>query len=226
MSTHSALVIGCTGLVGKTLVEILIKSSHYEKIKLVSRSPLEIDDERVEEIILNDFDQLESVSDHLHANDYFCCLGTTIKKAKTKDNYRKIDLEFPMRLAKMARQSTDLKQFLIVTAAGANANSPLFYNRIKGELENQLRQLNFPTLMIFRPSILIGNREEFRFGEEFAKAFSAILSFFMVGLKRRLWAIKAEDVAQSMYLIAKDQRKGVRVLSSSDMRDRLKSLGF
>ena len=129
-------------------------------------------------------------------------------------------------MAKIAKQSSLFRQFLIVTSAGANADSPLFYNQVKGEVEDKLREMKLSALMIFRPSLLLGDREEFRLGETLAKGFSAFLSFFMIGLKRRLWAIKATDVAKSMFIIARDQRRGLKIMSSSDMTDRLKSLGF
>lgn len=226
MSKNSALVIGCTGLVGASLVDTLLESTHYDRIKLVARRPLNIEDDRVEEIIIPDFDQLDEYSDKLEANDYFCCLGTTIKKAGSKEMFRKVDLEYPLKLAAIGKRTSGFRQFLIVTAAGSNANSPLFYNKVKGEVEEKLQKMKLPSLFIFRPSLLLGDRSEFRFGEEAAKALTSFLSFFMVGLKRKLWAIKASDVAKSMFLVAHDQLKGNKVFSSSDMLDKIKLKGF
>ncbi len=226
MPNNSALVIGGTGLVGRALVDILLENTYYSTIKLVSRRSMNLHNDRIEEIIIEDFDKLEEYAEQLNANDYFCCLGTTIKQAGSKEKFKKVDLEYPLVMAKIAKQSSLFRQFLIVTSAGANADSPLFYNQVKGEVEDKLREMKLSALMIFRPSLLLGDREEFRLGETLAKGFSAFLSFFMIGLKRRLWAIKATDVAKSMFIIARDQRRGLKIMSSSDMTDRLKSLGF
>lgn len=226
MPNNSALVIGCTGLVGRALVNVLLENTYYNSIKLVTRKPLNLSNDRIEEIIIEDFDQLGQYSDRLQANDYFCCLGTTMKQAGSKEKFKKVDLDYPLEMARIAKKSEMFRQYLIVTSAGANSNSPLFYNQVKGEVEEKLREMKLPALMIFRPSLLLGDRDEFRLGETLAKGFSAFLSFFMVGLKRRLWSIKASDVANSMFLIARDQRRGLKILSSSDMTDRLKSLGF
>ena len=226
MSDNSALIIGCTGLVGRALVDELLDTTYYSTIKLVTRRTLNMNNDRIEEIIVEDFDQLENFASKMHAQDYFCCLGTTMKIAGSKEQFKKVDLEYPLIMAAIARKSAGFRQFLVVTAAGANSGSPLFYNQVKGELEEELKKMKLPSLMIFRPSLLLGDRDEFRLGEEFAKAISAIFSFFMVGLKRKLWAIKSKDVAKSMFLIARDQRKGTKVLSSNDMMNRLKSMGF
>ena len=226
MSENSALVIGCTGLVGRDLVNELLDTTYYSSIKLVTRRSLNIQNDRIDEIIVEDFDQLEKFAEQMQAQDYFCCLGTTMKKAGSKEKFKKVDLEYPLIMAAIASKAANFRQFLVVTAAGANSGSPLFYNQVKGELEVELKKMKLPALMIFRPSLLLGDRNEFRLGEEFAKAISAVFSFFMVGLKRKLWAIKSKDVARSMFLIARDQRKGTKVLSSNDMIDRLKSMGF
>ncbi|WP_421872380.1 oxidoreductase [Marinoscillum sp.] len=226
MSNNTALVIGCTGLVGRELVNVFLDTTYYSTIKLVTRRSLNLNNDRIEEIILEDFDQMEGIKDQLNANDYFCCLGTTMKIAGSKENFKKVDLDYPLQLAKIASQSSGFRQYLVVTSAGAGSGSPLFYNQVKGELEDELRRMKLSGLMIFRPSLLIGDRKEFRLGEEIAKGLSAVLSFFMVGLKRRLWSIKASDVAKSMFMIARDQRKGTRVWNSNDMMDRIKSPGF
>lgn len=226
MSNHTALVAGSSGLVGSKLVDLLITDRYYEKITVLTRRPLGLTNPKVEEVIVKDFDNLKSFSNQLSAEDYFCCLGTTIKKAGSKQKFKKVDLEYPITLAEIAKSSPDFKQYLIVTAAGASANSPLFYNQVKGELENRLKEMKLNSLKIFRPSLLLGERREFRLGETIAKAVSNFFSFFMVGNKRKLWAINADDVAKAMLLVAKEQRSTTRIYNSNEMIDRIKSLGF
>ncbi|MEQ8474555.1 MAG: NAD-dependent epimerase/dehydratase family protein [Marinoscillum sp.] len=226
MSNYTAVIAGPSGLVGSELVNQLISDNYYQKVVLLTRRPLDFNDPKLEEVIVENFDALEAAKSKLVAEDYFCCLGTTIRQAGSKKDFRKVDLEYPLALAKIAVESSNFKHFLMVTAAGANADSPLFYNQVKGEVEERLKELKFSGLKIFRPSLLLGNRREFRFGEEVAKLISKLFSFFMVGLKRKLWSIKAADVAKAMRLVAKEQRPGLRVYNSNDMINRINSFGF
>lgn len=217
MSTHTALIVGATGLVGKHLLDHMLTKTYYSKIKILSRRALEIDDPRVEVIVIPDFAEMNSISEQLQAEDYYCVLGTTIKLAGSKENFKKVDLDYPLMLAEIAQKSPEFRQYLVVTAAGSNADSPLFYNQVKGQLEEGLKQLHLRGLKIFRPSLLLGERRDFRLAEEFAKAISKIFSFFMVGLKRRLWSINASDVAKAMHIVASEGKEGIRVYSSNDM---------
>lgn len=217
MSSYSAMILGATGLVGKELLRLLLSTTYYDQIMVVSRRELEISDPRLKVILLEDFDQLQTLQDQLIADDYYCVLGTTIKKAGSKERFKKVDLDYPVQMAQIARQSPAFVQYLIVTAAGASPRSPLFYNRVKGQVEEELRQMNLPALKIFRPSLLLGDREEFRLGEEAAKVISRIFSFFMVGLNKRFWSIKASDVAQAMFMTARRRQPGGAVIRSNDM---------
>ncbi|MEQ9307298.1 MAG: NAD-dependent epimerase/dehydratase family protein [Marinoscillum sp.] len=226
MSNNTALIAGSSGLVGSSLVNQLINDNYYQKVIVLTRRPLGLTDPKVEEVVVEDFDTLASAQEQLIAQDYFCCLGTTIKQAGSKEQFKKVDLEYPLELARIAQKSPSYKHFLIVTAAGANADSPLFYNQVKGEVEEQLRAMKISGLKVFRPSLLLGDRRDFRLGEEIAKFVSNLFSFFMVGLKRKLWSIKASDVAKSMLLVAKEQRPGYRVYNSNDMIKRISSFGF
>lgn len=217
MADRTALIAGATGLVGKDLLELMLEKGYYSKVKILSRRPLEYADPRVEVIVTDQFDNLEPLREKLVAHDVFCTLGTTIKKADSKEEFKKVDLDYPLALASVARGFPHFKQYLVVTAAGSNSGSPLFYNKVKGELEDGLKQMGLPGLKIFRPSLLLGHRQEFRLGEEVAKVVSGILTFFMVGLKRRLWAIHSYDVAKAIHVVAIEGRPGTKVYSSSDI---------
>jgi uncharacterized protein YbjT (DUF2867 family) len=192
----TAVVTGATGLVGRELMKELLSRDYYSKIIIVGRRSIEIKDNRIEEIII-DFDQISSIADKLNAEDHYCCLGTTMKKAGSKEQFKKIDLEYPLELAKLAKQGSRFRTFIVVTAVGADAGSPVFYNRIKGELEDELKALGLKSLHIFQPSLLLGGREEFRFFEEMAKFLTAVLSFFIIRLNKS-WSISGSSVAKGM----------------------------
>ncbi len=219
MPASTALVIGCTGLVGRELVQTLLAGDHYQAIKLVARQPLHLDDERIEEVVIDDFDHLGEHAHQLHAHDYYCALGTTIKKAGSRESFRKVDLDYPLALAEMAKNSPDFKQYLVVTAQGADTDSLFFYNRVKGELETKLRAMNLAALTIFRPTLLLGQRNEFRLGEKIGQAVLTFLEYFSVQRRQQRWSIEAADVARSMYLMAKGQAAGVNIMSVRDMKN-------
>ena len=212
-----ALITGATGLVGKALVRLLLEKDYYSKIIILSRRELSIKDNRIEMVILKDFDELESVADQCNAHDVYCALGTTLKQAGSKEMFRKIDVDWPVNLAKICEKQPLFERYMVVTSHGANADSPLFYNQVKGEVEDELKSLGLKSLKIFQPSLLLGYRDEFRLGEEVMKFLSAVLSFLMIGAKTRLWSIRGTEVAMAMYKIARRQEEGLEVFSPRKM---------
>ena len=160
---------------------------------------------------------MEEIASQINANDVYCALGTTLKQAGSKENFLRIDLDYPIRLAKIASKQPLFDQFLMVTSHGADAESPLFYNRVKGEVEDKLIELKLGSLKIFKPSLLLGNREDFRWKEEGAKFFSTVLSFFMVKAKTRLWTIRGTEVAAAMYATAIKQELGTEKFGTQKM---------
>ena len=204
-----ALVVGATGLVGKALIRLLLSKDYYQKIIVLSRRELEIKDNRIELVLLDDFDKMNEVADKLNAHDVFCALGTTLKQAGSKEKFRKIDVEWPLELARITKDQPLFEQFLMVTAVGANVESPLFYNQVKGEVEVELEKLDMKALKIFQPSLLLGYRDEFRLLEEIYKFFSAVLTFFMIGSKTMLWSIRGEEVATAMFQVARRREPGL-----------------
>ena len=204
-----ALVVGATGLVGKALIRLLLSKDYYQKIIVLSRRELEIKDNRIELVLLDDFDKMNEVAGKLNAHDVFCALGTTLKQAGSKEKFRKIDVEWPLELARITKDQPLFEQFLMVTAVGANVESPLFYNQVKGEVEVELEKMDMKALKIFQPSLLLGYRDEFRLLEEIYKFFSAVLTFFMIGSKTMLWSIRGEEVATAMFQVARRREPGV-----------------
>ncbi len=214
----TALISGATGLVGRALVRHLLEQDYYDQIVVLTRRDLLIKDNRLRVVLLDSYEHLDQYKQHLDLNDVYCALGTTLKKAGSKENFRRIDVDYPLMLARAVKDQPNFEQFLIVTAIGANPDSPLFYNQIKGELEKQLEQMNFASLKIFQPSLLLGYRDDFRFVEEMGKLFSSIFSFFLIGSHAQLWSIKGIDVARAMFQVAKQHKPGVKRYRPGKMR--------
>ncbi|MEH6996293.1 oxidoreductase [Neobacillus drentensis] len=214
-SKKSALVLGATGLIGKELVKVLDESDQYEKIKLLVRRPIELESKVCEEHII-DFNDLHKYQDLFQVSDVFCCLGTTIKQAKTKEAFRKVDYEYPVNAANLAKEN-GVEKFLIVSSMGADPKSLFFYSRVKGDLEATLTSLNLPSLHIFRPSLLLGERSEFRLGEKIAEKASGVINKLMVGPLRPYRGIQARKVAAAMAFVAQSKKKGNNIYLSHEM---------
>jgi uncharacterized protein YbjT (DUF2867 family) len=208
----TALVLGANGLIGKELVQVLLRRRQYQTIRLLVRRQLGVNKPGCEEHVV-DFDRLHHYPSLFQVNDVFCCLGTTIKKAKSREAFRKVDLHYPLEAARLAKQA-GVRQFLIVTAMGANPQSPIFYNRVKGEVEEALQAIGFPSLQLFRPSLLLGERSEFRLGERAMATISPVLHPLLVGPLRPYRAIKANTVARAMAIMAQTNPGGVAIYPS------------
>lgn len=195
------LVVGATGLIGKALVGELLKAPEYGRVIALTRRPLPAAGEKLAVEIV-DFERPETWHNAVRGHHVFCCLGTTIKKAGSQEAFRRVDYELPLELARVARNQGALG-FFVVTALGADAGSRVFYNRVKGELEASLKELDFPTLAIFRPSLLLGDREELRIGERLAGFVSRPLSPLLAGSLRKYRPIQGRDVAKAMLGVAR-----------------------
>lgn len=209
---RSALVIGATGLVGAKVVAKLLSSDKYAHVKVLARKPYPSSHSKLESIVF-DFDHPDSSL--IQADDVFCCLGTTMKKAGSKEAFYKVDFTYPSEVAKLAL-ANGAKRFAIITAMGADRTSMFYYNRVKGEMEESLRSMGYETLLIFRPSLLVGERSETRFGER-AGEWIAKLFRFMIPVKYR--AINADKVAEAMVSITSSNVKGTLVYESDLMQE-------
>lgn len=215
--TKTAIIIGSTGLTGSHLLKILLNSEIYDKVISFVRQNTKISHPKLAQYVV-DFDNIDSYKEYIEGNDMFCCLGTTIKKAGSQEAFEKVDLTYPLQFARVAA-TNGIKQFSIISSIGANPDSDNFYLRTKGKCEEELRKLPFQSISIFRPSLLEGNRKEFRLGEKLAKYAMTILSVFFVGKLRKYRPIKAKKVADTMYKIARQNTVGFHVYQSDEIAD-------
>ena len=213
-----AVVVGATGLVGGHLVNELVNSGLYEKIHILTRrkTKFNIYPEVTEHMV--DFDNLEAESALFHGvDDVFVTTGTTMKKAKSKKVFMKVDYTYPLRIAKLAKEA-GATRFLIVSAIGSNPEAAFFYSSVKGKLENALVLLDLPSLHMFRPSLLTGKREDFRLGERAAEWFSKPLSLLFIGPYEKYKPVQGKYVAIAMYAVAQQKSSGAHIYESDKIR--------
>ena len=195
----TALLFGASGLVGSHLLNQLIKDTNYSKIKLFVRSVTEIIDPKVE-IIKTDFNNLQNHMEDVKGDDCFFCIGTTKQNSSDKDEYRRVELDIPKEIAKIAKSNL-VNSFIFVSALYANPKSSGEYIRFKGQVEEELKELNFPKLGIMRPSFLIGNRKEKRASETIGIFVFKLLSPLLLGPLKKMKPIHSETVAKAMIAV-------------------------
>ncbi|MDU4960388.1 MAG: NAD(P)H-binding protein [Sporomusaceae bacterium] len=211
MKPKRAMIAGATGLIGNELLQILLREQQYEHVCALVRQPLALTHPKLQ-VVVCDFDRLEAFKGHLAVDDVFCCLGTTINKAKTREAMYRVDVEYPVALARLAREQ-GAAHFLVVSAADADVKSFFWYRRLKGTLEAEITGLPYPAISIFRPSLLLGPRKEFRLFENLAVKSISLLSGLLHRPLSSQAAIAATVVAQAMYRVAQAQETGVHIYS-------------
>ena len=217
MEQKEALILGATGLVGGHLLHLLLEDYSYSSVTALVRRPLGQSHDKLKEKIV-DFDALEDSGDAFKAHHIFCCLGTTMKQAGSKDAFRKVDHDYVVRAGKLAKAG-NAEKFLVVTALGAKKSSGVFYNRVKGEVEEDLASLGIPALHIFRPSLLLGMRQETRFLEGLGASLFRGVAFLMKGPLKKVAPIEGALVAKAMVHNAKmSDVRGTLVHPSGEMQ--------
>lgn len=207
----TALVAGASGLVGSFCVQILEQDPDYENIIVPTRRPLGLSG-KATEVNLN-FDNLHEYEQQLKADDYFCCLGTTIAKAGSKANFRKVDYEYVVKFGEIA-QKVAANSFSMVSAIGADANSMVFYSKTKGKAEKALQEIGLSKLLIFQPSIIDGNRNEYRRGEHLWLKFMHFLGKLAPQNYR---PIHAAQIAQAMVSKTKHSKEKFEIVGNAAM---------
>jgi uncharacterized protein YbjT (DUF2867 family) len=213
----TAIILGATGLTGTELVKQLLNDDYYKKVVLFSRKSTNINHCKLTEYI-TDFDLLHNIKHLIIGDIVFCCLGTTINASGSKNAFRKVDFKYISDFAEFAKQN-GLNQFYLQSSVGADSKSKNFYLKTKGETENAIRKLDFESFTIFRPSMLLGNRIEFRFGETLGKLVMQFFSFLFVGRLKLYKAIDAKQVAKAMIYESKLNKVGNFVFENDKLLD-------
>jgi len=212
----TATLVGATGLIGSYLLEELLNDPFFDTVRILIRRPLDITHSKLEKKIV-DFNDSDSLLVALSNSDVvFCSIGSTMKKVKgDKEAYRKIDFDIPVKLARFCKM-TGCEKFILVSSAGANSKSRNFYQRLKGETDEAVKSIGLKTVHIMRPSLLLGERKEFRLGENIGKAVMTSLSFL---IPEKYKAIQGKDVAKVMIALGKKNDEGIFVHENLEIRD-------
>lgn len=204
------MLLGASGLVGRELLRLLCAETIVDRVVVLARRPINAPDDPKLRVEVVDFDALESRGDLFAVDQIFCALGTTIKQAGSQAAFRRVDLEYPLVAARLGAEQ-GASHYLVVTAVGASATSRVFYNRVKGELEDALRTLQYRSITVARPSLLLGDRDEHRLGEELGKRFGWLAP-------GRYRPVSAAAVALALVLAAREDRPGMRIIESEEIR--------
>lgn len=211
---NKILLVGASGLVGSHLVSHLLKQDSVQELILLNRTNINRTDSKLIQHKVN----FEHLTDDLFegVDAVFCCVGTTMKKAGSKHAQWKVDYDIPVYLAQLAKKN-DVESFSIISSLGADHKSKNFYLKMKGEVEKVLSQLNIPSVNIFRPSLLLGDRTESRPAEDIAKIFMPLMRPVLTGKWRKYRPIYAEVVAKAMFRVTDERKLGVNIIESDNI---------
>jgi uncharacterized protein YbjT (DUF2867 family) len=215
--SKTALLLGASGLVGGHCLGFLLEEPSYTRVIVLVRKALPVMHEKLVQYVV-DFDKLENLGNCIPVDDVYSCLGTTIKRAGNQEAFRKVDFEYTVKLAALA-QHCGATQFLLVSSLGADAHSRIFYNRVKGDVEEAIRKMPFTAFHVFRPSLLVGERKEHRSGEQAGAVLMKALKPVLIGPLMKYRSIQARDVAQAMVHIAQMDLQGVNIFESQRIQE-------
>lgn len=211
-----ALLVGATGLIGSNCLQELLNDNAFTEVEAWVRKPLGITHPKLR-IVLVDFPDIPRIPS-TDASHVFCCLGTTIKNAGSEEAFRRVDYEYVVEMAMLAQRS-GVKKFLVISSLGASFNASNFYLRTKGEMEAEVIKCGIPSIVILRPSMLLGKRNEFRPAEVIGKAIMPVFNFILIGKMKKYRAIQASDVAKAMVRLATDDNTGVLKIESDQIQE-------
>jgi uncharacterized protein YbjT (DUF2867 family) len=218
----TALIAGASGLVGSYCLRLLLQSERYAKVIAIARRALPMQHPKLEQLVV-DFDRLDNYRHSLIADDIYCCLGTTIKQAGSKEKFSLVDFTYVKKLAAIT-SANFASQFLVVSSLGANPASPIFYSRVKGQMEEAVKPMPFLAVHIFQPSLLLGARPQKRFGEQVAQVVMPRLNFLFQGPLKKYRPVGADQVARAMLLAAMQDGAGVCIHTSDKIEKEAQQL--
>ena len=213
--SKTALLAGATGLIGSQLLPLLLATERYSKVIIVGRTALPLAHPKLTQVI-TDLDKLQEVRLQLIADDVFCCLGTTLRQAGSKEAFYKVDFLYVVTLAALTA-SNFASQFMVISSLGADAESRWYYNRVKGQMEESVRQMTFRAIHIFRPSLLLGPRVQPRLGEQLSAVMLGVLRPLLRGPLLKYRPVQATTVATAMLRASEDDGGGLRVHLSDEI---------
>ena len=215
--SYRVILVGASGLIGSNLLSELIQSEEISGVLLLVRRSTGITNTKVKELILN-FDELNTYLSEIQGDIIYSCLGTTKRETPDSKLYRKIDLEYPLNLAKLGMKN-GVSQFHIISSLGSDSESSNSYLKLKGELEQELKKLNIPSLHIYQPSFLIGDRKENRLADKIMKPIFRLIDPLLIGPLKKYRSIKAADVAKVMLSQSVKDLKGAFIYPSIKIQE-------
>lgn len=208
MTEHrKAILVGASGSIGRSLLQDLLNDIHYTEVLVLVRKKLTIQHPKLNQLVI-DFDRLSTFAADIKGNAVFCCLGTTKSQTPDQQQYRQIDYQYPLDVARIALKN-GAESYHLVSAMGADETSSFFYNRTKGEVERDLKAIPFKSIHIYRPSLLDGERSQKRFGESMMNKLMHIINPLLVGKWRKYRSIKVGAVAKVMVAQSLNDQKGI-----------------
>lgn len=207
-------IAGATGLTGNFCLQELLQNENISGVIAIGRKPTDIKHYKLKEVLLHN----NKLPDIVKSDAFICCLGTTIKKAGTKEAFKSIDMELPVYLANKLKNN-GCNTVAVVSAMGANPKSSIFYNNVKGQMEEAMKDINLNSLSILRPSIISGPRKEKRFGEKMGLIFMKVINPLLLGSLKNYKAIKASDIAKALVHCVINKKEGTTIYLSGEIKE-------
>jgi len=214
---YKAVIAGASGLIGGLLLEQLLDQEGYAEVLVLVRKKLNIQHQKLKQLIV-DFDHLDDYENQINGHALFCCLGTTKSKTPDENTYRKIDHDYPVQLAKIGAKNS-MQQYHLVSALGADSHSKIFYTRLKGETEEDIKRIRIDSIHIYQPSLLVGNRHEKRTAERFVMVLAKWIDPLLVGSLKKYRSINAATVAKAMVHQSLKNKPGIFTYPSDQIKN-------
>lgn len=209
---RNALIAGATGLTGQSLVSLLTKTDYYNSLHIIGRRPYGFEHAKIKSYVA-DFENILDFKPEGMINDVYICLGTTMKKAGSKEEFRKVDYGYVTQIGEWAKNH-NVERLAVISSIGASSSSKNYYLKAKGDMEDFLAGLNLPRLVILRPSLLLGKREEFRLAEKVSSVVLKPLKNMMTGFMRKYRPVETSTVANAMFRSLISAEEGVTVVDN------------